>query len=581
MSYINDIATDDLPEYLKNYDVLAQHIRAQLEGLTSTERGRAFAQFVQVLVPHTDSGSEYAAPILSSKESNDEGVDLTARSRDGNHNLHIQSKLFIDRADTIDSIMSKFHAYSLSSSAKGSHNGTEQLIFNFANEQSRYMVVTLSPLDGVRKNYLKRQYSSRSFYDQLQKEGRIYFVDGYVTLSLLRAAFRKLHEVPSDIRLNFETPVISMGGVYFGIASSSELKRIYAQFGDALFFENIRDFQGLGPRKEGRTTVNDEIVKTIKQSPEKMLERNNGIVFRASKVHLGSSPSQLILDEGSVINGCQTTMCLVEHASEPCYVSVKVVETENSWDVAKSANYQNPVDVIDLDLARNLRPQLAKRTAALHGIQIDDGKRDSAFQIIDRLYQQRVAYHETRLLYIGVFSRSPNNVFASNYTELMPDLIRRFSESDPLGENVLSTLFAVQDAAQKGLRAAQETFTNPSYAPIFERLYDEDHLSYRSFLAILSLCGLVGTDVSARVAEPAGEFQRMSTFLQDSQNSLNRTPERFVRYYRHAVKIWMQDTLADGNEETRQAMHGRSRRSNFSALYQKICMEADADDQLQ
>jgi hypothetical protein len=110
-------------------------------------------------------------------------------------------------------------------------------------------------------------------------------------------------------------------------------------------------------------------------------------------------------------------MCVVLHAHEECFVLAKFVQTSNAWDVAKAANYQNSVNDIDLELARHLRPQVVKRAANISGVKIDDGK-NSAFQIIDAIYDQRVAYQETRLLYIGLFSRLPNNLYASNYTEI-------------------------------------------------------------------------------------------------------------------------------------------------------------------
>src|SRR6266496_2482329 len=50
--------------------------------------------------------------------------------------------------------------------------------------------------------------------------------------------------------------------------------------GDALFFENIRDFLGVtSQERTGRKTPNKEIIKTVTTEADKMLSRNNGIVF--------------------------------------------------------------------------------------------------------------------------------------------------------------------------------------------------------------------------------------------------------------------------------------------------------------
>src|ERR1019366_1851928 len=274
-------------------------------------------------------------------------------------------------------------------------------------------------LSALLDRYGKRAFSSKPFFTKCQSEGRLMFIDGTSILSTLRVAFRKISELPDQLELRLGAPVIQKGDVFISVISGDELKRLYDQFGESLFFENVRDFLQVarGKDRPGRTTPNQEIVKTLTICPDRMLSRNNGIVFRAERVTLGDRTDLLHLSRGSIVNGCQTTMCIVQHSKEACFVPVKIVQTEDSWDVAKAANYQNSVFDIDLDLARNLRPQLVRRAANITGVRLDN-KEESAFQIVDAIYDRRVAYEETRLFYIGLFSRSPNNLFAADYTEL-------------------------------------------------------------------------------------------------------------------------------------------------------------------
>lgn len=543
---------DKFPDYLVSLDSLAQHFRAQLEGLSPTDKGHKFAQFVQRLVPQTEVGARFGRPLLRGKPG-DEGVDLTADSEHDRSLLYVQAKLWVDRADDIDSVLSKFQGYIATHHSKLS--GQQYQFDAEVDEQPAYFVlVTLSPLAGILKKYKNRGLASKPFYQQCVQERRLHFVDGDQILSVLQAAYMKVNRLPTDVVLNLETPVIRKDKVFFGIISSKELQDLYKKFGDALFFENIRDF--LGPAKaserrerKGRTTPNDEIIKTVTDCPGRMLERNNGIVFRADKIRQGDRPSQLILSRGSVVNGCQTTMCLVEYASKPCYVPVKVVETSESWDIAKAANYQTSVADIDLELARFVRPQLAKRAATISGLQVDDGER-SAFQIVDAIYDRRVVYDETRLLYIGLFSRTPNNVFAANYTELVHDLIDRFYQDDPYGNNVFETLFALQGVSQEGLKKAEETFTHPSYAAMFQRYYKEDKPSYRCFVSILALCGAVNVNIAERQKDPIAEYKRMTDVLSKARDTLENRKERFSRYYLNAVKVWIQICLDAGGDDT-------------------------------
>lgn len=582
-SWLNLVSENNLPEHLKSYEALAQHFRANLEGLSTTDKGSKFAASVRKLVPQTDAGADFTLPVMNEKKSGDEGVDMTAIGKDGSRKaLYVQSKLWLDRAEKIDSVISNFQAYAIAQQSPISNN---QLLFTFDNVPPHFLLVTLSPLEGILKKYESRSFASKDFYRTCVAERRINFVDGRQILEILRAAYLKVNELPTSLVLNLETSVVNKDNVFIGIISSKEIQRLYEIVHDALFFENVRDFQGisLGRERLGRTTPNDEIVKTITTAPDKMLERNNGIVFKANDVKVSDDRRQLTLSRGSLVNGCQTTMCLVDFAKEPCYVTVKVVQTADvsvSWDITKAANHQNYVDQIDLDLARNVRPQLVKRAAAMMGVQVD-GREKSMFQIIDEIYDQKVAYEETRLLYIGFFSKTPNNLFAANYTELIPNLIESFYKNDPYGTRTFETLFALQGASQEAIEEAQRTFKHPSYADLFERLYSESSLTYRCFISILALCGVININLAER-SDGQAEYERMQNIFSEALRVLEVRRKRFMRYYSLAVKVWM-DTVTSTEAEDlliRRDMSKLSRRANFNGMFGKLCREADFDERL-
>jgi hypothetical protein len=75
--------TGSLPEYLASYDSLAQHFRAQFDGLSTNEKGDKFATFGCRVIPQTEIGKEYNPPVLREKKTHDEGVDITASGKDG------------------------------------------------------------------------------------------------------------------------------------------------------------------------------------------------------------------------------------------------------------------------------------------------------------------------------------------------------------------------------------------------------------------------------------------------------------------------------------------------------------------
>src|SRR5205085_10532813 len=106
------------------------------------------------------------------------------------------------------------------------------------------------------------------------------------------------------------------------------------------------------------------------------------------------------------------------------FVLVKIVEASDSWDIAKAANFQNRVEQIELELARYIRPQEVKTIGNKAGIHVEqDNMNTSVFDVFDSIYQDKVAYEEIYYLFIGLFSRTINNVVSANYTELRSDLL--------------------------------------------------------------------------------------------------------------------------------------------------------------
>ncbi|MCL4297506.1 MAG: AIPR family protein [Anaerolineae bacterium] len=385
----------------------------------------------------------------------------------------------------------------------------------------------------------------------------------------------------TKLALTLEGIPVRKNNVFLGIISSTMLKELHTEFGNALFFENVRDFQGLGEDRQGRTSPNKEIVKTITQYPDKMLERNNGIVFKADRVEQGDTDNQLILSGGSIVNGCQTTKCLVDYTEETCYVPVKVVEITDpkaSWEITQAANYQNSIRLIDLRIARTLRPQLVQRTGAISGIGVDRSE-VSVFQLMNRIYNRRVTYEETRRLYIGLFSKTPNNVIATNYTELRYDLIDKFYEEDPYGQETIEVLFLLQNASQVGLQRVENIFKHSTSTKLFKRYYSsrEESLPYRCFVSILALCGTLNIDISEREEDTSKEYERMQGYLSQARAKLEEDQELFSRYYELAAKTWM-DAMAPAEEneaQIQQKMNVRAKRVKFSGLLRKLGDEAN------
>lgn len=142
---------------------------------------------------------------------------------------------------------------------------------------------------------------------------------------------------------------------YYGQIAAMDIAS-WGQYGDRLYHRNIRGFKG-------STDVNDAIVGTIKNHPEKFLYFNNGITLLCAELKkqpLGgkSKDSGVFECKGaSIVNGAQTVGSVISALSVPGVVSaarvmVRLISLEDcppdfGSDVTRAANTQNRIDKKD------------------------------------------------------------------------------------------------------------------------------------------------------------------------------------------------------------------------------------------
>jgi hypothetical protein len=143
---------------------------------------------------------------------------------------------------------------------------------------------------------------------------------------------------------------------YYGQVDISDFAS-WAKYGDRLYHKNIRSFKG-------STEVNDAIVATIKDAPEKFLYFNNGITLLCAEIDKkplgGKSKTSGVFDckGASVINGAQTVgsiLTVIGNPSSihaPARVMVRLISLENcppdfAFDVTRAANTQNRIEKRD------------------------------------------------------------------------------------------------------------------------------------------------------------------------------------------------------------------------------------------
>lgn len=581
------------PPYLESYGSLLSHLENQFEGLIghekADEKGDRFVEFTVRLVPHLEIAQRFERPRRNKKKTHDKGVDLIANSLDGSEVLLIQSKYSIPEVKEVDSIISKFQNYD--AERRGVPAGAAKTgdlfegLYETGAPVSHFMIVTTTDMKAILQKYERSQMASRAFYDKLKSSNRLHIIDGPSIFPILRDAYRKQHVLPTGLELNLARPFIHLQPVYVGIIAGSELKKLYNKYGNALFLENIREFLGqisgrISP-SIGQIPVNKEIAKTLQDEPHKFLEKNNGITFRAAHVKV-TGEQTLLLDEASIVNGCQTTMSIVHNLRKESHVLVKIVEATNTWDIAEAANFQNEIKQLDLRLARYIRPQEIRGVANKSNVAFKSPSEEaSAFAMLDTFYQNEITYEEVRALFIGLFSKTPNNAIDTNYTKLHNQLIQQVFESNEDKEKTFDILFNIHKVTQEASKDVQRLYPDKDIAELFQRFWRrDDKPNYRVFLAILTACGCAQRNIYDSNTMPT--YETMMKFLSEVQSVIDKTPELFIRYYRNAFLVVAFEVVKPDSDPDKlvHTMFRSIDQSDFRNLYSRLKTLSRNDERL-
>lgn len=166
----------------------------------------------------------------------------------------------------------------------------------------------------------------------------------------IRYVYRELkHKVEKIIQFSSNTPLPEIENVteaYIGILPCSEyLKLIVDSDGNlqkSLFYDNVRDFQGLNP-------VNEDIQRTISDSKRnsKFGLMNNGVTVVAKSIK--RTGNQFKVNDFQIVNGCQTSHIIYlnkEKLSDKLFIPIKLIVTDDievTNDIIFATNWQTEV----------------------------------------------------------------------------------------------------------------------------------------------------------------------------------------------------------------------------------------------
>lgn len=525
-----------------------------------------------VILPYLPGTDRLFGYHLNKKQSHDGGIDIFSQSLPDGTYVACQSKLRISTTEDLDSILSKFSVYE-----RETFEPDPNLLFSEEPASNIiYVIATGSDLDAIRRRYENRKLSSYSFYKKLLDSERLLFVGGTDILTWMRSTYARSTTLPASFTLQSTQPWLNVDDVHIGVLKGQSLIDLVNEYGDGLFFENIRDWLGGGG---DQLSVNNSITETIKNEPSRMLERNNGITVRAESVERLNDGHSLKINRAAIVNGCQTTMCLWQLRTVPSSLQVvvkvvKVEDTEAAWRIAQSANYQNPVGRMELELARYLRPQVVTRAAAKLGEGLKTDRREGLAAVLRSYTQTEVSYALTRYLFLGLFCRRPNQLFQDNYTNVQMDVVNGYYTLPDAEDLLFTTLFIAIKQGREALTVAVRNFENEDFAKPFSRLLDADQSKYQAYLLLLALCTSQRIDLSERT-ETELRSSLIADFLHRSKNALEEQPQEFSRAFLFSYKelARMVARSEEDSEKTVQRLNSRVRDASFHDLYANICME--------
>jgi hypothetical protein len=551
----DSIAPETLPPFLRTEEDFRAYLDEEFGPEGSAGRGRRFMDAMLLLLPQLPLADEFSGFKASNTVSHDGGVDISSEPNPAGAVIRAQTKYKIERVDDLDSILSKFSEYEQKSSVDVQPDLFEALEGGRIEEKPVFVIVTSSNLAGIQRRYEDSHRPSLQFYRELRRENRLHIVDGPEILETLRHKFIKASRLPARLALSSVNGWLPAGDVYLGVVRGSDIVQLIDEHGDGLFFENIREWLGLG---EGR--VNQSITDTIQNEPERMLERNNGITIRGEAVTYDGAES-LVAERAAIINGCQTTMCLwhARPTAPDLFVQVKVVQStanEDAWTIARSANYQNDVSQIDLELARYLRPQLVNKAATAQGKGLAAARQDTMSSLLAKLTETEITYNLTKYVFLGLFCSPPNQLFNDNYSKIRIDVLQEMYGDDPNAEDrVYSSIFAMVEAGQRASSVPRETYTGQEYADLYQRLLDETRPRYAAYQILLACCGALRFNLAERYSDARQESDRLRGFFEGAAEITATNPERFTDAYLMAYKVLAQTVNRSSEDEDKTQCH--------------------------
>lgn len=222
--------------------------------------------------------------------------------------------------------------------------------------------------------------------------------------------------------------------------SAKSLKSLFFRHANGLFGMNLRLFDG----KSKKNKVDAGIRKTIEEYPNWFWYLNNGLVIACRDFHVEEDENKLVLEDFSIINGCQTTNGINNNRIDSdFFLTCKVVKASTTQEnesnqitiqaIAEATNYQKPIK--DVNIKANEPEQIhIQEELRKYGIQyiLKVGERRNAamkrsisMDSLGKYYMAEILQNPAaRSNASGLFSgKTYDSVYKNMNTALVPELI--------------------------------------------------------------------------------------------------------------------------------------------------------------
>jgi hypothetical protein len=214
---------------------------------------------------------------------------------------------------------------------------------------------------------------------------------------------------------------------------------------------------------------------------------------------------------------------------------------------------------------------------------------ETVSNVLETIHRNRVSYEAIRMLYLGIFSRSPSNMWAANYSEVRVDVLEQFSAHGK-DESLLRVLFQLLARLPNAMEKVHRRHANEAYLELLKRFFNDTKPQYQCLLGILAACGSVGDSLVQKSPQVQEEYRRLEKFISHLDVVLQTAPGAYDDVIGHAFIVVADQLLTPGNSEEgslKQLQQGMFRETqtlasgkSFALLYEKLRLHMRGQDGL-